>query len=370
MATAGKTRLGVVARFLDDARAAGRREGISLPRMYLEALALRLPPCSLGLSEYFDYRLYERRLSWDEKRQFVGWRGEEALDRCNDRSCHIYADDKRALASLLAEAGLPHPRIAAVYQNDVPSNLAATSLRRPEELVEWLRECDEFPLFAKPVHAGFGRGAFLIQGLDREKQSLVFGPKGESRPLEEWAAGLSNPEGLGYLFQKVVAPHGKLAELQSKRLSSLRVMVLQAKGTAPCIYRAVWKIPREFNIIDNFESGTLGNLLAAVDIETGRVLRVVRGYGLSLEELDHHPDSGLAFGNLVLPDWSELKAAVLNAAGLLPGFGFQHWDVALSDQGPVLLEVNLFSAGGTELSQLVEGRGLLEPRLLACNGLL
>ena len=47
-------------------------------------------------------------------------------------------------------------------------------------------------------------------------------------------------------------------------------MVLQEKGAEPCIYRAVWKVPRRFNIIDNFESGTLGNLLAAVDIDTGR----------------------------------------------------------------------------------------------------
>lgn len=328
---------------------------------------LRFPPCSLGLSEYFDYRLYERRLSWAEKRRFVGWRGEDALDRCNERSCHVYADDKRALAALLEDAGLPHPRLAAVYQSSVPGNLKAARLQTPEELVGWLRDCDAFPLFAKPVHAGFGRGAFLIQGLDEARQQLVFGPEGVSFPLEEWVAGLGNPEGLGYLFQAVVAPHRELAELQSGRLSSLRVMVLQPKGAEPSIYRAVWKVPRQFNIIDNFESGTLGNLLAAVDLDTGRVLRVVRGYGLSLEKMDHHPDSGLAFNGLVLPDWESLKEIVLKAARLLPDFGFQHWDVALSDEGPVLLEINLFSAGGTELSQLVEGRGLLEPRLLACN---
>ena len=340
-----------------------------MPRMCLEALMLRLRPNCLGLSEYFDYRLYEKRLSWAEKRQFVGWRGEDALDRCNDPSCHVYADDKTALAALLEDAGLPHPRVAAIYQNDVPGSLAAARLQTPEQLVEWLRTYDDFPLFAKPVHAGFGRGAFLIQGLDEARKCLVFGPDGVSFPLEEWVAGLSNPEGLGYLFQSVVAPHRKLAELQSGRLSSLRVMVLQEKGAEPCIYRAVWKVPRRFNIIDNFESGTLGNLLAAVDIDTGQVLRVVRGYGLCMEQLAHHPDSGLAFKDLVLPDWAALKTVVLKAARLLPDFGFQHWDVALSDKGPVLLEVNLFSAGGTELSQLVEGRGLLEPRLLACNQL-
>lgn len=367
MATGVKTRLGVVTKFLEDAKAVSRHEGVSLPRMCVEALMLRLPPSSLGLSEYFDYCLYEKRLSWSEKRQFVGWRGEDALDRCNDRSCHLYADDKRALAGLLEEAGLPHPRLDAVYQNDAPGNLVAIHLGTAEALVEWLRVCDAFPLFAKPAHAGFGKGAFFLQGLDATKQNLILGPTGAQVHIEDWVAGLSNPEGLGYLFQAALAPHPCLAALQSGRLSSLRVMVLQAKGAEPCIYRAVWKIPRQFNIIDNFESGTLGNLLAAVDIDTGRVLRVIRGYGLALERLDTHPDSGLSFNNLLLPDWAELKDIVLKAARLLPDFGFQHWDVALTDQGPVLLEINLFSAGGTELSQLVEGRGLLEPRLLACN---
>lgn len=335
--------------------------------MLLEAFMLRFPPNCLGLSEYFDYRLFERRLSWQEKCRFVGWRGEDALDRCNDRSCHVYADDKRVLAALLEKAALPHPFLAAVYLNSTPPNLTAAQLDSPGELVVWLRERAEFPLFAKPVHAGFGRGAFLLQGLDATKQNLILGQTGELLSVEDWVSGLSNPAGQGYLFQAALKPHDSLAALQCGRLSSLRVMTLQAPGGEPSIYRAVWKVPRQFNIVDNFESGTLGNLLAAVDIDDGRVIRVIQGYGLSLKKLECHPDSGLSFDNLVLPDWSDLKETVLKAARLLPQFGFQHWDVALTEQGPVLLEINLFSAGGTELSQLVEGRGLLEPRLLACN---
>lgn len=367
MAHAQKSRLGVLGRFLKDAREASKSEGVSIFRMLVEALMLRFPPSCLGLTEYFDYRLFERRLSWQEKCRFVGWRGEDALDKCNDRSCHVYADDKRILASLLEQAALPHPFLAAVYLNSTPPNLTAARLDSRDQLVAWLRERAEFPLFAKPVHAGFGRGAFLLQGLDAAKQKLILGPTGKEVLIEDWVSGLNNPAGQGYLFQSALRPHDKLADLQCGRLSSLRVMTLQSPGGEPSIYRAVWKIPRQFNIIDNFESGTLGNLLAAVDIDDGRVLRVIQGYGLSLKHLECHPDSGLSFDNLILPAWNELKDTVLKAAKLLPQFGFQHWDVALTDHGPVLLEINLFSAGGTELSQLVEGRGLLEPRLLACN---
>ncbi len=362
-----KSRLSIVAGFLEDASRASKCDGLPIYRMLLEALMLRFPPSSLGLSEYFDYRLFERHLSWQEKCRFVGWRGEDALDKCNDRSSHVYADDKRALAALLSEAGLPHPKLVAVYQNSAPSVLAAECLASPEALQAWLRTRASFPIFAKPVHAGFGRGACWIQGLDANRERLVLGPGGEHVPIAEWIAGLANPEGMGYLFQQALLPHAELAELQCGRLSSLRVMVLQEAGRGPCVYRAVWKVPRVFNIIDNFESGSLGNLLGAVDVDDGKVLRVVQGYGMALQELACHPDSGLPFADLILPDWGELKDTVLKAAKLLPGFRFQHWDVALTDHGPVLIEINLFSAGGTELSQLAEGRGLLEPRLLACN---
>ncbi|MBS1139367.1 MAG: hypothetical protein H6R13_820 [Proteobacteria bacterium] len=362
-----RSKIGILTKFLVDANEASRQGGLPWFRQFFEALLLRAPPSRLGLSEYFDYRLYEKKLTWREKCKFVGWRGEDALDKCNAKSTHIYADDKRILASMLAKAGLPHPGLAAVYQNTVPVNLTADQLQSPEELVTWLRAYEKFPLFAKPVHAGFGRGAFLLAGLDETRENLILGPTGERIRIEKWVENLTNPEGMGYLFQAALAPHPMLAELQCGQLSSLRVMILQPEESEPYIFRAVWKIPRRFNIIDNFESGSLGNLLAAVDIGSGRVLRVIHGYGLALRNLRLHPDSGLSFENLVLPEWAAIKETVLAAAKLLPEFRFQHWDVAMTDEGPVLLEINLFSAGGTELSQLVEGRGLLDSRLLMCN---
>ncbi|MBI3367029.1 MAG: hypothetical protein HY021_00815, partial [Burkholderiales bacterium] len=178
-------------------------------------------------------------------------------------------------------------------------------------------------------------------------------------------AGLANLGQRGYLFQEALAPHPALAALQCGRLSSLRVMTLSDGRSAPQIYRAIWKVPRRANIVDNFEGGRLGNLLGQVDLSSGRVLRVIQGHGLNLRPAERHPDSHLPFANLVLPDWQSLIDITLEAAGLLPGFRFQHWDIALTDRGPVPLEINLFAGGGNELSQLIDGYGLLEPRLLA-----
>ena len=343
-----------------------RREsgGAPLLQQLCEAALLRLPPGRLGLSEYFDYRLFERRQSWAEKRRFVGWRGEPALDRANESGSHRYTDDKILLDGLLHDADLPRAQLFAVYQAASATAAGVARLEQADALADWLRRCSDYPLFAKPAHAGFGRGVHLIEGYRAADDHLLLA-QGQVMPARDFVATLPNPGQRGYLFQQALSPHAALAALQCRRLSSLRVMTLAPPGGPPEIYRAVWKLPRRHNIIDNFESGSTGNLLAAVDLRDGRVLRVIEGFGLGLRELQSHPDSGLPFEGLVLPDWPALRSTTLAVAALLPGLRFQHWDIALSEAGPVPLEVNLFAAGGTELSQLVEQRGLLEPRLLA-----
>lgn len=242
--------------------------------------------------------------------------------------------------------------------------LGGNCLSTAEDLAAWLSTTQDFPLFAKPAHGGFGRGTYLIEGHDAETGSLRLSGVGLVS-LKDFVATLGNPAGLGYLFQEVLKPHPALATLTCERLSTVRVLTLAESNQQVSIYRSIWKVPRQANIIDNFESGTTGNLLGQVEIASGRVVRVIQGYGLELLALDRHPDSGLQFCNLTLPDWQELKALAVTCAQLMPEFKFQHWDMAITDRGPIPLEVNLFTSGGTELSQLVEQRGLLEDRLLA-----
>lgn len=80
-------------------------------------------------------------------------------------------------------------------------------------------------------------------------------------------------------------------------------------------------------------------MLAAVDLVTGQIGRVVRGTGATIRIGDPHPDTGHPIAGTVLPDWPALRHLVERAAGVLPGIG-QSWDVPLTEHGPVLLEVN------------------------------
>lgn len=361
--------IGLLGQFARDARAArtlwGRRTP-SLARQLAEAAVLRLGPGRLGLSEYHDYRLARPELRLADKRAYVGWRGEPRLDRCNDPRWHVYADDKVLLDRLLRDAGLPRPELQAVYRSPLEPGPDTAVLSTPRALADWLLGEARLPLFVKPAHSGFGRGTHLIRERSAPARMLVM-DDGQALPVDAFVDRLPNPKLRGTLLQTPLRPHAELAALQCQRLSTLRMMTLTLPGNAPLLYRAVWKVPRRCNIIDNYECGTTGNLLGQVDAASGRVLRVVQGHGMASRELDRHPDSGLPFAGTTLPDWSAAVAVVLRAAQLLPALRFQHWDIALTDAGAVPLEVNLFAAGGTELSQVVDGRGLLEHALLALN---
>lgn len=53
-----------------------------------------------------------------------------------------------------------------------------------------------------------------------------------------------------------------------------------------------------------------------------------------------------------------IQDLVASAAQVLPGIRTQSWDVALTERGPVLLEVNF--SGDLDLAQLALGAGVLD----------
>ena len=83
-------------------------------------------------------------------------------------------------------------------------------------------------------------------------------------------------------------------------------------------------------------------MIAYGDPETGRLQAALhrRAGRLGLEEIHHHPETGNAFADLVLPDWSDAKALALRAHRAIPGLDAIGWDMAFTERGPLLLEGN------------------------------
>jgi hypothetical protein len=99
-------------------------------------------------------------------------------------------------------------------------------------------------------------------------------------------------------------------------------------------------------------------MLGAIDIGSGAVARTVCGTGSDMQIDAPHPDGAVPITGFVLPDWQGVLEVGLRAAATLPAIRTQSWDIALTDRGPVLLEVNY--GGDLNLVQLAWGKGMLD----------
>ena len=87
-------------------------------------------------------------------------------------------------------------------------------------------------------------------------------------------------------------------------------------------------------------------------------MRVVKGTGVETVIDGVHPDTGRPITGTAIPDWEALSTLVELAARLFPGIRTQSWDIALTDKGPIPLEVNF--GGDLNLTQLASGKGVLD----------
>ena len=341
-------------------RRVSSEHGISPIRQISEIVHLARSPGRIGPGDYYAYRLFDDTLPMSEKEQFVGWKTESRLDALNESSWHCLGLDKVLMYSLFQSNNIRHPETRAIYLPGRGRVLSgADSLKRPDELKAWLRIPSNYPFFSKPSASGFARGAFFADRYDSNEDRVVF-KDGASARVDDFESLFTDGERLGYLFQTPIRSDSRLVGSLGPIVSSLRVMVLIDEGEGPLLHRCFWKLPTGANTHDNYDGGRTGNLAAAIDHQTGAITRVISGFGLDVSEVTHHPDSGVALSTLSVPDWNKVLDFTFQAAIMLPKLRFQQWDISLSDQGPMALEVNLFGTGGGTASQLLYRKGLLD----------
>ena len=336
-------------------------EGIGVVRQLREIVKLGREPGRIGPAEYYDYRVYLDSLPYSAKREFLGWKGEKRLEFLNQIGWHSLANDKVAFYAAMAGLGIPLPRTVALFHEqrrffgDVPCFGDTASL------AAFLRANTVWPLFAKPVQGAYGKGAALLEGYDPKSDSLVLAHD-KPRAVDDYVAHLQNPGRLGFLFQEVLTAHSALIPICGQRLSSVRAMTVYPASGAR-LHRVIWKIPVGRNITDNYHHGAAGNLIAAVDPETGIAAKPIIGFGLDCRNVERHPDTNAVLGGFRLPQWDVVKEVVLKGTRAMPGLRWQHWDIAFARDGPTVLEVNLYAGGGTDIAQLSYGKGLLDETL-------
>ncbi len=336
-------------------RAAAAARGISALRLGAEILRRQLGRQRLPAREYFVYGAHRARLTPAERDCFIGdglgsdmcaaLLGRDGVSVAGLQSGKLVAD------RVLTRAGLPVPRIQAVAGGD-GADLPAPHLPDATAVTRFLDHDGALPLFGKPARGSNSLGAVSI--LTRPAPGRLELGDGREVSCAQFADEVFRHFPTGYLFQDMLRPHPAVAALTGPVVPTLRLVTLRTGPDEVCILYGGIKSPGKGAMVDGAASMT--TLEAAADVATGRILRLQDPRRLGGNDLAQNPVTGAAMAGALLPGWAAGCDLARAAHGLFPTQGVVGGDIALTPQGPVIVELN--SHPGMSFYQKTMARGL------------
>jgi hypothetical protein len=128
-----------------------------------------------------------------------------------------------------------------------------------------------------------------------------------------------------------------------------KIMTFVNNGRSEILYAAI-RIGNGTSEVDNFHKGGMG---VAINTKDGKL----KGNAIDkdLNEYKKHPVTGTYFNKFEIPYWKETKKLVLDAAKVNQNIKVVGWDVAITKNGPVLVEGN--RRPGFDLVQVLSKKG-------------
>ena len=174
----------------------------------------------------------------------------------------------------------------------------------------------------KPTFGNLGNGVQMIDVSGKDNIASLI-----QRLLDDY------PD--GFTAEELIVQCKELAAFHPSSVNTVRITtVRQNNGEIYIIHRPFIRFGKDGRCVDN---GGNGGILAGVDYETG----IIKG---AIDERMNryivHPDSGKTIIGYQIPRWDEAKALVIQLAKVLPDLNYCGWDLALTDNGWVMVEAN------------------------------
>ncbi|NLW20744.1 MAG: hypothetical protein GXY84_05160 [Clostridiales bacterium] len=271
-------------------------------------LTLDLLVCALRYNAgYMDYKIARMDRLNHAQRRTVITRGisNELVRRLNNRQHWLYFDDKCLFnerfarwvqrAWLRCDAGLDQAELAAFCAG-------------------------KGPLFIKPLTGSSGVGIERV-----EPEAFQDIPAFYQRLKDKGEC----------ILEETVIQHQDMAALYPGSVNTVRIATILGEKDEGIVYAFV-RIGNG-RVMDNIDAG---GMAARVDLDSGRINTVAADK--QGQEFSRHPLTDAPITGFQLPCFEEAKQLCLQAMRVVPQVRYVAWDVALTPEGPRLIEGNSF----------------------------
>lgn len=320
-----------------------------------EALGLQLGRGKLPLHEYVQYGVYDnKRYNAEDRSRFISNTLHWPITRaCCDMTWQAATEDKWLCSHILGPTGIPVPQTLAVIDRTDRRYPGTHKISTASDLRDFVVSLKGQPAFGKENRGICSFGAFLVLEGDRDRLHL------KNEGWLDYEACMNQFIGsTPYLIQSLVHNH-RFFDRYTANLATVRVCIMLTDGGVRIPF-AVLKLPSGENLADSF--WRQGNLACNLDSQTGTIL-MARSKEV-LGTLDHraHPDTGAPLVGESVPMWKQVLELAHSCATMFRPVRYQSMDIAVTKDGPVLIEIN--TGGGFDLPQLASGQGFLTDEVI------
>lgn len=138
------------------------------------------------------------------------------------------------------------------------------------------------------------------------------------------------------LIEEVIVQHPDISAIYPHSVNTYRIVTVLHNGQANVVYAFI-RIGNGGRFVDNINAG---GMAAPIDLDTG-IIRYA-AFDKDSNYYDVHPYTGHPIVGSQLPYWKESLEMCLAAAHVTPELGYIGWDIAVTRDGPQLIEGNEF----------------------------
>ena len=289
----------------------------------------------LTTEEYYDFEFEKRDEAF--RKSFLGLNEQRYyLDYLNPVKYYSLSRNKYMAHKMLENTGVRKSELYCYYQPEARYISSTDNASDLAGVLHTLKEKNVQSCVIKATETSHGDNVWVIKTVDyQDKNALMTRFDGQIIKLSE----VLGKEPL--IFESVVRQTKQFSDFNESSVNTVRFMTtLWPDGSARVIATFI-KIGRAGKCVDNAGGG--GNVDACVDLETGEIKYAIQYDGWrKINEIEKHPDSGNQLNGVVIENWDAFKSEVIKFQQAFPYCKAAGWDIAITDDGPVVIEVNDF----------------------------
>lgn len=312
--------------------------------------------------EYYRYELYDPARTWPAKTSYLSRVQQVRLERAMNPPNDEGVLNKLVFKIYARHFGLPVAEMYGLFEPRFGFTAAGDELRTREQLRAFVAALPTDRFLFKPIAGNHGDGIHICRRLSPDRLEIAGAGELTVDQLYErmqdshfgrYGASVAD----SYLCEAYIAQHPFFDNYARSCTQTCRIVLFATRSGEIQLVGALLKLGTEGKVVDNVgQSG-----LAARIYDDGVLGVGVRQTRDGLRYYDAHPETGFAITGQRIPGFPEALAVARRAQAAIPQLRLLGWDIAITEQGPIILEGNNYWAW--EMMQRGTNHGLIHGEL-------